>query len=77
MGDRYLRKLLVVGATTVLHHAKGHNDSLRRSARQMLQRKGGRAGSKLAAVALANKLARIVFAILASGEVDDDRPVAA
>ena len=77
MGDRYLRKLLVVGATTVLHHAIGHNDSLRRWARQMLKRKGGRAGFKLAAVALANKLARIVFAVLRSGEVYDDRPVAA
>jgi hypothetical protein len=47
MGDRYLRKLLVVGATTVLHHAIGHNDSLRRWARQILKRKGGRAGFKL------------------------------
>jgi len=28
-------------------------------------------------VALANKLARIVFAVLRSGEVYDDRPVAA
>ena len=77
MGDRYLRKLLVVGATTVLHHAIGHHDSLRRWARQMLERKGGRAGFKLVAVALANKLARIVFAILRSGEVYDDRPVVA
>jgi len=43
----------------------------------MLKRKGGRAGFKLAAVALANKLARIVFAVLRSGEVYDDRAVAA
>lgn len=77
MGDRYLRKLLVVGATTVLHHAKGHNDSLRLWARQMLARKGGRAGFRLVAVALANKLARIVFAILRSREVYDDRPLTA
>ena len=77
MGDRYLRKLLVVGATTVLHHAIGHNDPLRRWARQVLERKGGRAGFRLVAVALANKLARIVFAVLRSGEVYDDRPVAA
>ena len=61
----------------MLHHAIGHNDSLRRWAQQMLERKGGRAGFKLAAVALANKLARIVFAILRSGEVYDDRPVVA
>jgi transposase len=77
MGDRYLRKLLVVGATAVLHHAMGHNDPLRRWAKRMLDRKGGQAGFKLTAVALANKLARIVFAILRSGEVYDDRPVAA
>jgi hypothetical protein len=34
--NRYLRKLLVVGATTVLHHAIGHNDSLRRWGSQPL-----------------------------------------
>ena len=77
MGDRYLRRLLVVGATAVLHHAAGHNDPLRRWAKQMLERKGGRAGFKLTAVALANKLARIAFAVLRSGDVYDDQPVAA
>ena len=49
MGDRYLRKLLVIGATAVLHHAIGHNDPLRRWAKQMMERKGGRAGFKLTA----------------------------
>ena len=34
MGDRYLRKLLVVGATAVLHHAAGHNDALRAGPRR-------------------------------------------
>ena len=29
MGDRYLRKLLVVGARAALVHRKGHNDALR------------------------------------------------
>jgi hypothetical protein len=43
----------------------------------LLERKGGRAGFKLAVVALANKLARIVFAVLRSGEVYADRAVAA
>ncbi len=76
MGDRYLRKLLVVGATAVLHHAQGHNDPPRLWARQMPERKGGRRGFKLTAVALANKLARIVFAILRSVAVYDDRAVA-
>ena len=45
----------------------------------MLKRKAGSSkyAFKLTAVALANKLARIVFAILRSGEVYDDRSVAA
>jgi transposase len=76
MGDRYLRKLLVVGATAVLCHAKGHNDALRHWARAMLERKMVKYAFKLTAVALANKLARIVFALLRSGGVYDDRPVA-
>jgi len=78
MGDRYLRKLLVVGATSALHHAQGHNDALRCWIKTMLKRKAGlKYAYKLTAVALANKLARIAFAILRSGESYDDRPVAA
>jgi hypothetical protein len=79
MGDRYLRKLLVVGATAVLAHAAGHHDGLRRWAKDMLKRKAGpsKYAFKLTAVALPNKLARIVFANLCSGEVYNDRPVAA
>lgn len=77
MGDRYLRKLLVVGATAVLRHAKGHSDALRRWARSMLEHKTVKYAFKLIAVALANKLARIVFALLRSGWVYDDRPAAA
>jgi transposase len=79
MGDRYLRKLLVVGATAALSHAAGHNDRLRRWAKDVMKRKANstKYAFKLTAVALANKLARIVFAILRSGEAYDDRPVAA
>ena len=55
-----------------------HNDALRRWISGLLERKGGfQHAYKLAAVALANKLARIVFAILRTDEVYDDRPVAA
>ena len=58
MGDRYLRKLLVVGATAVLHHAAGRSDALRRWAKEMLRRKAAhKSAFKLTAVALANKLA--------------------
>lgn len=77
MGDRYLRKLLVVGATAALYHARGHRDALRRWASAMLERKTLKHGFKLTAVALANKLARIVFALMTRGGVYDDRPVVA
>jgi transposase len=60
MGNRYLRKLLVVGAHAVLFHRKAHDDALRMWAKRLIDKKP----FKLVAVALANKLARIVFAIL-------------
>ena len=77
MGDRYLRKLFVVGACSVLFRRKGHSDALRRWADQLIARKPGASGFKLAAVALANKLARIVFALLTRGGDYNDRPVEA
>lgn len=61
MGNAYLRKLLVVGAHAVLHHHARHDDALRQWARKLL----GAKPFKLVAVAIANKLARIVFAVLA------------
>lgn len=60
MGNAYLRKLLVVGAHAVLHHRAGHSDPLRSWATKLLETKP----FKLVAVALANKLARIVFAVM-------------
>ena len=60
MGNRYLRKLLVVGAHAVLYHRKAHADALRTWADKLMETKP----FKLVAVALANKLARIVFAIM-------------
>ena len=40
MGDRYLRKLLVVGACSALAARKGHNDALRRwASREVFERK--------------------------------------
>src|ERR1700730_7767421 len=60
MGNRYLRKLLVVGAHAVLYHRKPHEDALRSWAKKLVQTKPFR----LVAVALANKMARIVFAIM-------------
>jgi transposase len=60
MGNAYLRKLLVVGAHAVLHHHARHDDPLRAWARKLLATKP----FKLTAVAIANKLARIAFAVL-------------
>jgi transposase len=77
MGDRYLRKLLVIGACATLRHRRGHNDALRLWASGMLERKTVKYKFKLTAVALANKVARIVFALMTRGGQYDDRPVTA
>ena len=60
MGNGYLRKLLVVGAHAVLVHQAKHNDPLRAWARKLLETKP----FKLVAVACANKLARMAFALM-------------
>jgi transposase len=60
MGNRYLRTLLVVGAHAVLYHRKPHDDALRSFAKKLMQTRP----FKLVAVALANKMARIAFAIM-------------
>ena len=60
MGNRYLRKLLVVGAHAVLYNRQRHADALRSWACKLMATKP----FKLVAVALANKMARIAFAIL-------------
>lgn len=63
-GDRYLRKLLVHGARSVIAHrgAKKDRQSLR------LNEWVYRLGYNKAAVALANRNARVAWALLASGE---------
>jgi transposase len=71
-GDPYLRRLLVIGATSTLIRAKrgSGKPSLYPWAAALLQRKPYR----LVTVALANKMARIVWAVLSSGQLY--RPVA-
>ncbi|MBG6143961.1 transposase [Labrenzia sp. EL_142] len=59
-GDRYLRRLLVVGATAVMRHAKRNPTPMTDWVTGLMERKPFR----LASVALANKLARIAWAIL-------------
>lgn len=61
-GDRYLRRLLVVGATAVLRHARAHPDK-----HPWLMQLLTRRPAKVVAVALANKMARIAWAVLARG----------
>ena len=63
MGNAYLRKLLVVGAHAVLHHRARHTDPLRCWADKLMTTKP----FKLVAVAIANKLARIVYAVMTTG----------
>jgi transposase len=77
MGDRYLRKLLVVGACAALVHRKGHNDALRVWADRLMARKPAKYKFKLTAVAFANKIARIVFALMTRGGEYVERPIAA
>jgi transposase len=60
MDNRYLRKLLVVGAHAVPFHRKRHTDALRTWARKLI----GKKPFNLVAVALANKMVPIAFAIL-------------
>jgi transposase len=61
-GDRYLRKMLVVGAVAVLRYAQ-RNRARRPWLAQLMERRR----PKVAAVALANKTARTVWAIMTSG----------
>jgi transposase len=66
-GNPYLRRLLVIGATAVIRHMGGRLAATPSGAwaRALLERRPAR----LASVALANKTARIAWALLAKGEV--------
>ena len=70
-GDEGLRQSLVLGATAVIQHVERRIKAQRVSRTdspwllQLLARKP----EKVAAVALANKMARIVWAMLVSGEL--------
>jgi transposase len=63
-GDRYLRSLLTVGALAVIKYAKQHGTQHRPWLAKLLEQRP----TRVAVVALANKLARMGWATMASGE---------
>ena len=73
MGDRYLRHLLVVGATAIVRYTRRKATAVSIWANQLLERKPAR----LVTVAVANKMARIAWAIMARGETYRATPIAA
>lgn len=64
MGDRYLRKLLVIGATSLIRRARHKPEAADPRLLALLARKPAR----VASVAMANKMARVVWAVMARGE---------
>ena len=70
-GNERLRQLLFVGAMSVIRFAKPGSKSASTWLLQLLERKP----RKLAAVALANKMARIIWAMMARGEAYRRQPV--
>jgi transposase len=63
-GDRYLRSLFTTGALAVIRYAKIHGTGHRPWLTALLARRP----TKVAAIALANKIARMAWAMMARGE---------
>ncbi len=63
-GDRYLRGLFVAGALAVIRYAKIHGAKHRPWLTALLARRP----TKVAAIVLANKIARMVWAMMTRGE---------
>jgi transposase len=73
MGDRYLRHLLVVGATAIVRYTRRKATAVSIWANRLLERKPAR----LVTVAVANKMARIAWAVMARQEIYRAAPIAA
>lgn len=65
MGDQYLRKLLIVGMTALVRNAKYKPERTDPRLAHFTARKP----TRVATVALANKTARVVWAIMTRGDV--------
>jgi transposase len=63
-GDRYLRRLLVLGASTLMRHARGRTSVTARWINALLARRP----ASVVKTAIANKLARIAWAVLRDSE---------
>ena len=63
-GDRYLRSLFTIGALAVIRYAKIHGTKHRPWLKALLARRP----TKVAAIALANKIARMAWAMMTRGE---------
>jgi hypothetical protein len=63
-GDRFLRSLFTAGALAVIRYAKIHGTKHRPWLTALLARRP----TKVAAIALANKIARMAWAMMARGE---------
>src|SRR5207342_2350037 len=73
MGDKYLRKLLIVGMTSLVRRAKYKPEAVDPRLAKWLARKPMR----VATVAMANKTARVIWAIMTRGEIYRDGHVPA
>ncbi|BAB52323.1 transposase [Mesorhizobium japonicum MAFF 303099] len=70
-GDEALRSVLVAGATAVIRHVRRGRGAVSPWLVDLLKRKP----PKLAAVALANKIARIAWKLMVSGEIYGAKPM--
>ena len=75
MGDKYLRKLLIVGMTSLVRRARYNPQTIDPRLVNLLARKP----TRVATVAMANKTARIIWAVMTHGDTyrSGHRPILA